>query len=96
MNQEPAISTNTLFHVFHHSRPQENRATAVQEDLGPGSLVDVNVIGHSAQSYSAWLGGSIVASDPRFYNWMITKEQYEEEGPKIARHCTGVFDTDSL
>lgn len=58
--------------------------------------MDVNVISHPSQKYSAWLGGSIVASDSRFYDWIKTKEQYEEEGPRIARHSAGVFNTDYM
>jgi actin-related protein 3 len=61
-----------------------------------GNIMDVNVVSHSSQKYSAWLGGSIVASDSRFQDWMKTKEQYEEEGPRIARHSAGVFNTDFM
>jgi actin-related protein len=71
----------------------ENRNAA---NLQPtdSNLVGVNVVSHSSQNYSAWLGGSIVASDSRFPDWLKTKEQYEEEGPKCMRHCVGAFNTD--
>jgi len=61
-----------------------------------GTSVDVNVVGQVSHTHSTWLGGSIVASDPRFSDWMITKEQYEEEGPRVARHTVGVFDSDLI
>ncbi|CAM9204020.1 unnamed protein product, partial [Laminaria digitata] len=36
--------------------------------------------------YAVWFGGSLVASVPDFYRVCCTKAQYEEEGPRIARH----------
>ena len=48
--------------------------------------VNVNVIENQAENYSVWLGGSILASTDDFFDICLTKAQYEEEGPRIARH----------
>lgn len=48
--------------------------------------LDVNVISHHMQRYAVWFGGSMLASTPEFYRVCHTKAQYEEEGPRIARH----------
>lgn len=46
----------------------------------------VNVAHHKDQKYSVWVGGSYVASEPRFSTSYHTRERYFEEGPSIARH----------
>lgn len=48
--------------------------------------LDVNVISHRMQRFAVWFGGSMVASTPEFHRVCHTKAQYEEEGPRIARH----------
>ncbi|GMH52204.1 hypothetical protein TrVE_jg6407 [Triparma verrucosa] len=48
--------------------------------------IDVNVISHHMQRYAVWFGGSMLASTPEFYRVCHTKAQYDEEGPRIARH----------
>ncbi|KAJ1444156.1 actin family [Ochromonadaceae sp. CCMP2298] len=52
----------------------------------PPPAVDVNVVSHPMQRYAVWFGGSMLASTPEFYRVCHTKAQYEEEGPRIARH----------
>jgi actin-related protein len=84
-----------MYRASKHRRLKESRSAANVSAVD-GKLVDVNVVSHSSQKHSAWLGGSIVASDSRFHEWMMTKEQYEEEGPRIARHSVGVYNTDSM
>lgn len=54
-------------------------------NLQAGEL-DVNVISHHMQRFAVWFGGSMLASTPEFYRVCHTKAQYEEEGPRIARH----------
>ena len=56
--------------------------------------MDVNVISHPTQDYAVWLGGSIVGSDPSFPSWCKTRQQYEEEGPRIARRSNAIFNTE--
>jgi len=46
----------------------------------------VNVVSHPFQRYAVWFGGSMLASMPTFATSCHTKAQYEEEGPRIARH----------
>lgn len=48
--------------------------------------IDVNVVSHHMQRYAVWFGGSMLASTPEFYRVCHTKAQYDEEGPRIARH----------
>ena len=48
--------------------------------------LDVNVISHPMQRFAVWFGGTMLASTPEFYRVCHTKAQYEEEGPRIARH----------
>ncbi|KAK9500920.1 hypothetical protein O3M35_002083 [Rhynocoris fuscipes] len=38
----------------------------------------------------AWHGGKLMSKDPEFYSFVVTKEEYEEEGPTI---CMERFDT---
>jgi actin-related protein 3 len=54
-----------------------NQSTATQ--------IDVNVMSHSRQRYAVWFGGSMLASTGQFYNLCVTKQQYDEEGPRICR-----------
>jgi len=48
--------------------------------------INVDVVSHDRQRYAVWFGGSLIASDPGFYSCCHTKAQYDEEGPRIARH----------
>lgn len=48
--------------------------------------IDVNVVSHHMQRFAVWFGGSMLASTEEFYKVCITKQQYDEEGPRIARH----------
>lgn len=54
--------------------------------------IDVNVHSHDYQRFAVWFGGSMLASQPEFLGFFHTKKQYEEEGPRIARH-NPVFNT---
>jgi len=48
--------------------------------------IDVNVITHSFQRFAVWFGGSMLASQPEFLGFFHTKKDYQEQGPRIARH----------
>lgn len=52
----------------------------------PPPSIEVNVVSHPMQRYAVWFGGSMLASTSEFYRVCHTKAQYEEEGPRIARH----------
>ncbi|KAH8085568.1 hypothetical protein JL720_7555 [Aureococcus anophagefferens] len=54
--------------------------------------IDVNVISHQMQRFAVWFGGSMLASTGEFFRVCHTKAQYDEEGPRIARH-NAVFGT---
>ena len=67
------------------------QANLAQLNLSKGSgfkvpKLDVNVISHPMQRFAVWFGGSMLASTPEFYRVCHTKAQYDEEGPRIARH----------
>ncbi|CEO99505.1 Actin-related protein 3 [Plasmodiophora brassicae] len=50
------------------------------------SRTEVNVISHRMQRFAVWFGGSMLASMPQFYKNSYSKAEYEEVGPRIARH----------
>ncbi|KAH8926067.1 Actin/actin-like protein [Atractiella rhizophila] len=52
------------------------------------SGVDVNVISHKRQRYAVWFGGSLLASTPEFHSYCVSKADYAEHGPSIARRYT--------
>jgi actin-related protein len=50
--------------------------------------IDVRVTAPDDRQYSAWVGGSMLASQPGFTAMCITRPEYEEAGPKIVhRKC---------
>jgi len=61
-------------------------ASVANNSAAPPPGIDVNVISHPMQRYAVWFGGSMLASTPEFYRVCHTKAQYDEEGPRIARH----------
>mmetsp|Transcript_20558 Transcript_20558/g.28328 ORF Transcript_20558/g.28328 Transcript_20558/m.28328 type:complete len:421 (+) Transcript_20558:24-1286(+) len=58
----------------------------IRQNTAPPPEIEVNVISHPMQRYAVWFGGSMLASTEEFYRVCHTKAQYEEEGPRIARH----------
>jgi actin-related protein 3 len=48
--------------------------------------ITANVVTHPFQRFAVWFGGSMLASQPEFISYFHTKAQYQEEGPRIARH----------
>jgi len=74
------------------ARMSENLALQTGTSKLTGSQMDVNVISHHMQRFAVWFGGSMLSSTPEFYRVCHTKAQYDEEGPRIARH-NAVFNT---
>lgn len=59
--------------------------------LSPSTMC-VKVLAPPERKYSAWIGGSILASLSTFQSMWITREEYEESGPSIVhRKCHGGF-----
>jgi len=55
--------------------------------LAPSSM-KVKVIALPERKYSAWIGGSIIASLSTFQQMWISKQEYDESGPSIVhRKC---------
>lgn len=52
---------------------------------GPAEL-KVKVVSHAKQRIAVWLGGSMLAATPEFYRVCHSKKDYDEQGPRIARH----------
>lgn len=48
--------------------------------------IDVHVVTHPFQRFAVWFGGSMLASQPEFLGYFHTRQQYQEQGPRIARH----------
>lgn len=46
----------------------------------------VKVVTHHKQRIAVWLGGSMLAATPEFYRVCHSKKDYDEIGPRIARH----------
>jgi len=73
---------NALFPGFKERLYKEVRANTPDE-------FEVNItVPHNPISY-AWEGGKLISKDPEFYSFVVTKEEYEEEGPTI---CMERFD----
>lgn len=68
---------NTLFPGFRDRVYNDVRAFALDH-------YDVNVtLGENPITY-AWEGGKCMFSDPEFYSFCVTKEEYEEEGKALT------------
>jgi actin-related protein len=67
---------NTMFRGF--SERMSNEVAT----LAPAST-KVNIVAHPTRQYSAWIGGSILASLSGFQSMRIRKEEYDESGPSI-------------
>ncbi|XP_072016018.1 actin, cytoplasmic 2-like [Amphiura filiformis] len=50
------------------------------------STMKVKIIAPPERKYSAWIGGSILASFSTFQQMWISKQEYDESGPSIV-HC---------
>ena len=58
-------------------------------ELAPATA-KVNVIAPPERKYSAWIGGSILATMSTFQDMLISKQEYDEFGPSIVRRkCAG-------
>ena len=55
----------------------------------PSKIIDdVKIIAPPERKYTAWIGGSILASLSTFQDMWITKDEYDESGPSIVhRKC---------
>ena len=72
---------NTLFDGICVRLQQEMKS------LAPDGM-DVNIVAAPERKYSAWIGGSILASLSGFEEMWISREEYEEEGPRVViRKC---------
>lgn len=53
-------------------------------ELAPRNA-EVNIVAPPNRIYSAWVGGSLLASLPHFQQMCISKQEYEEFGPALVR-----------
>ncbi|XP_062195114.1 actin-related protein 3-like isoform X1 [Phragmites australis] len=83
---------STMFKDF-HKRLQNDIKKIVDDRVAATNArhrvevrpVEVNVVAHPIQSYAVWFGGSVAASNPEFFEYCHTKEEYEEHGASICR-----------
>eukprot|EP01029_Cantina_marsupialis_P028719 TRINITY_DN777920_c0_g1_i1.p1 TRINITY_DN777920_c0_g1~~TRINITY_DN777920_c0_g1_i1.p1 ORF type:complete len:405 (-),score=117.81 TRINITY_DN777920_c0_g1_i1:87-1301(-) len=75
---------STMFPQF-KTRLQRDLKTMVDLRLPSGKPVSVTVEKPKDRNVGVWKGGSIVAESEMFEMTSITKQMYEEEGPRIAR-----------
>jgi len=47
---------------------------------------EVKVIKHRMQRFAVWFGGSMLGALPQFFEMAHTREQYNEQGPSVARN----------
>jgi actin-related protein len=50
----------------------------------------IKIITPPERKYSAWIGGSILASLSTFQQMWISKQEYNESGPSVI-HSKGVY-----
>lgn len=67
-------------------------AERVQKEItglaGASPTRKVKIIAPPEPKYSAWIGGSILASLSDFQSMWISKQEYDEEGPAVVnRKC---------
>ena len=56
--------------------------------LSPSSYPCPNIVAPPERKFSAWIGGSILASLSTFRDNWISKQEYDESGPSIVhRKC---------
>ena len=68
---------NTMINGFSERLQKEIKV------LAP-ARVEIKIIAPSERKYSAWIGGSILASLSTFQEMWITKDEYDESGPGIV------------
>jgi GTPase SAR1 family protein len=74
---------NTMFYDI------ETRLKKELEALVPASH-KIKIIAPPERKYSVWIGGSILASLSTFQPMIISKQEYDENGPSIVHQkCTG-------
>mmetsp|Transcript_115331 Transcript_115331/g.279813 ORF Transcript_115331/g.279813 Transcript_115331/m.279813 type:complete len:426 (-) Transcript_115331:89-1366(-) len=71
------------------ARVEANMARLVAKGGRPVSSaadLKVKVVSHAKQRIAVFLGGSMLAATPEFYRVCHSKKDYDEQGPRIARH----------
>ena len=61
-------------------------AERLEKELIEMGGVPVNVVASPERKYSVWIGGSVLASLSTFQDLWISKEEYDESGPCIAKN----------
>lgn len=75
--------------LFGGSTMFDGFANRVQKELmlAPVTPPKVKIFAPPDRRSSAWIGGSILASQPRFPQMTITKEEYDESGASVVSKC---------
>lgn len=72
---------NTMFPNIEERLRREIKSLA---SVSRPNLRFIRIVAVPERKYSAWIGGSIVASLSTYQNYWITKPEYEEFGPSIV------------
>lgn len=82
------LAKNIIFSGGNTMLPNTSERMKIEmNQLSPTSL-KVDCTAHSERKYSAWIGGSIIATLNNFKSMWITKQEYTEYGPQIIhRKC---------
>lgn len=73
-----------------------NRLQRELTDLAPSNATNVKVIAPPKRRDSVWIGGSILASLSTFKEMWISKQEYEEFGPRIVHTKCRSYNTSSV
>ena len=76
------LSGGTIMHPGITDRMQKEITV-----LAP-STMKIKIIARPERKYSAWIGGSILASPSTFQQMRISKQEYDTSGPSVVhRKC---------
>jgi actin-related protein len=75
---------STMFPGFADRMQKEITSLAHQKSCRPTMSMKINVIAPPERKYSAWIGGSILASLSTFQQMSISTQEYDETGPSIV------------
>lgn len=80
------LSGGTTMFTNFGRRLQRDIRELVSKQYGDGAQApEANVVTHPMQRQAVWFGGSILGNTDKFFEVCLTKKQYDEIGPSVAR-----------
>jgi actin-related protein 3 len=77
---------STMFRNFDARLQRDVKRILDGRSADGASNVDVRVLSHAHQRYAVWYGGSMLGASEGFRKLAFSKEDYEEQGPRIMRN----------